>query len=322
MRERLAQLPTRLQITGHSSQLEKLYTPVRGVESPLAMVLNRGLIPPKYERPSSPDIFLNLTFEEMGLTDGQVLIWSFNLRYQSGLATGELSYKADGEVEAKKFTLELLNDSCACFILIAEGAAQESLFEDNPLLSAQFELNLRSFKFKARLLVHGKEVQKFFLITPDPETLFFQGNFRTYQRFTHALRMAAFLSGVKGQKWKLFEQKGAHAMILRAYAAKDTDSVSLNTLDQHIVEWLYRKGFQTAENIRELQDLSPTKSLIEACLMLMVLIPKDFTNNDRNLKRGELDRENQNHKDTQGHCNRCRAALPKEVGQDAQNRFC
>lgn len=93
--------------------------------------------------------------------------------------------------------------------------------------------------------------------------------------------MAAFLSGVKGQKWKLFEQKGAHAMILRANAAKDTDSVSLNRLDQHIVEWLYRKGVQTAEDIRELQDLSPTKSLIEACFMLMVLIPKDFTNIDR-----------------------------------------
>jgi hypothetical protein len=157
------------------------------------MVLNRALIPPKYDRPSSPDIFLPLTFEEMGLTDGQVLIWSFNLRYQSGLATGELSYKADGEVEVfKKLSLELLNDSCACFILIAEGAAQESLFEDNPLLSAEFELTLRSFKFKARLLVHGKEVQKVFLIIPDPETLFFPGNFRTCQRFTHALRMAAF----------------------------------------------------------------------------------------------------------------------------------
>ena len=34
--------------------------------------------------------------------------------------------------------------------------------------------------------------------------------------------MAASLSGVKGQKWKPFEQKDAHAMILRAYAAKDT----------------------------------------------------------------------------------------------------
>jgi hypothetical protein len=78
--------------------------------------------------------------------------------------------------------------------------SQESLFEDNPLLSAEFELTLRSFKFKARLLVHGKEVQKVFLIIPDPETLFFQGNFRACQRSTHALRMAAFLSGVKGQK--------------------------------------------------------------------------------------------------------------------------
>jgi hypothetical protein len=78
--------------------------------------------------------------------------------------------------------------------------SQESLFEDNPLLSAQFELTLRSFKFKARLFVHGKEVQKVFLIIPDRETLFFQGNSRACQRSTHALRMAAFLSGAKGQK--------------------------------------------------------------------------------------------------------------------------
>lgn len=43
MRDRLAQIPTRLQITGHSSQqLEKLYTPIGGVETPLAMVLNRA----------------------------------------------------------------------------------------------------------------------------------------------------------------------------------------------------------------------------------------------------------------------------------------
>ncbi|KAJ9634041.1 hypothetical protein H2204_006589 [Knufia peltigerae] len=70
-------------------------------------------------------------------------------------------------------------------------------------------------------------------------------------------------------------------MILRAYAANDLDSVSLNTLDHHIVEWLHRKGFQTAEDVRELQDLSPTKSLIEACFMLMVLIPKHYTDVDR-----------------------------------------
>lgn len=57
--------------------------------------------------------------------------------------------------------------------------------------------------------------------------------------------------------------------------------MSLNTLDHHIVEWLHRKGFQTAEDVRELQDLSPTKSLIEACFMLMVLIPKYFTGVDR-----------------------------------------
>lgn len=102
-------------------------------------------------------------------------------------------------------------------------------------------------------------MEKVRLISPPPETLFFQANFRTCQRFPHTVRMAAFLSGVKWQKWKLFEHKGPHAMILLAYAAKDTDSVSPNTLDQHIVEWLYRKGFQTAEDIRELQDLSPAK---------------------------------------------------------------
>ena len=88
------------------------------------MVLNRALITPKYDRPSPPDSFLPLTFEEMGLTDGQVLIWPFNLRYQSGVAPREPSYETDGAVETfKQFSLELLNDSSACFVLIAEGAA-------------------------------------------------------------------------------------------------------------------------------------------------------------------------------------------------------
>jgi hypothetical protein len=50
--------------------------------------------------------------------------------------------------------------------------------------------------------------------------------------------------------------------------------VSLNTLDHHIVEWLHRKGFHTAEDIRELQDACQTDSLIKACFMLMVLVPR------------------------------------------------
>lgn len=215
MRDRLDQLRTQLRISETSSPLKELYTPVGSVESPLAMVLNQALIPPKYDRPSSPGSFLPLTFEEMGLTDGQVLIWPFNLRHRSSFTPGDLSSKGDDEAKAfKMFSFELINDSHAQFILIAEGVAEESIFKDNPLLSAKFELTLRSFNIKTRLQIRGNEVQRVFLIIPDLETLFFQGNFRACQRFTHTLRMAGSLSGVKGQKWKLFEHKGDHTMIL------------------------------------------------------------------------------------------------------------
>jgi hypothetical protein len=113
-------------------------------------------------------------------------------------------------------------------------------------------------------------------------------------------------------------------MILLAYAAKDTDSVSLNTLDRHIVEWLYRKGFQTAEDIRELQDLSTTKSLIEACFMLMVPIPKDFTNIDRKVleARGARSRKSKPQKIPKDTAIAVRQLFQKKLDKMLQNRFC
>lgn len=99
------------------------------------MVLNQALIPPKYDQPGSPDSFLPLTFEEMGLADGQVLIWPLNLRHRSSFAQENLPSKGNDEAEAfKMFSFELLNGSRAHFVLVAEGVAEESTFQDNPLL--------------------------------------------------------------------------------------------------------------------------------------------------------------------------------------------
>jgi hypothetical protein len=319
--DRLCQLRTELHNTGVSLSLDKFYRPVGSLDSPLAMVLNRALLP-KHDRPNSQNSFLPTTFVEMGLTDGQTLIWPFNLRNRSGDTTEILRSEADSQATAfKNFSLGLLKDSRASFILITDGAAEESLFQDNPLLSPEFKVSLRSFEVKARLFAHDNKVQKVFLIIPDPGSLYSRGNWRSCQRFTHNLRMAAFLSGAQRTKWKLFEHRGAHAMILRAYAAKDIESMSLNTLDQFIVDWLYRKGFRTAKDVQELQDLSPTKSLADACFMLMGAAPQ--TKNQRCRSCGTSDQGHsftwfrpakfETTKDSAGGCRCCEAALREEI---------
>ncbi len=122
--------------------------------------------------PSSPDSFLPLAFEKMGLTDRQLLIWPFNLRHRSSLAPGDVSLENDNEAEVfKRFSFGLLNDSQAQFVLVAEGVAKEFIFNNNPQLSAEFKLSLRSFGIKARLQTRATKVQRVFLIIPDPETL-------------------------------------------------------------------------------------------------------------------------------------------------------
>ncbi|KAI1629278.1 hypothetical protein EDD37DRAFT_604169 [Exophiala viscosa] len=200
----------------------------------------------------------------MGLTDGQILIWPFDLRNPSNISTHLTvlpSQPTTSQSTAfKDFSLGLLHDSRATFILVTEGLTKEYLFDANPLLSAEFQISLRSFKVKARLFIRDYKVQKIILVIPDLERLYVQGDWRSCQRFTHNLRMAALLSGVQGnKKWKLFEHGGAHSMILQAWAAKDIESISLNTLDHFI----------------ELQDIAPAKSLIEACFLLMIFLPKN-----------------------------------------------
>ncbi|KIW69184.1 hypothetical protein PV04_05077 [Phialophora macrospora] len=178
MEDRLDQLRTQLHINETVPPLGKLYTPVGNVKSSLAIILNKPFILPKYDLPSSPDSFLPLAFEKMGLTDGQLLIWPFNLRHRSSLAPGDVSLENDDEAEAfKRFSFGLLNDSQAQFVLVAEGVAERFIFNNNPQLSAEFELSLRSFRIKARLQTRATEVQRVFLIIPDPETLFFHGKF-------------------------------------------------------------------------------------------------------------------------------------------------
>ncbi|KAK5024211.1 hypothetical protein LTR13_010994 [Exophiala sideris] len=291
--DRLRDLQAQLHRSGVSLLRDEFYTPIGDLNSPLVIVLNQALLP-KYDRRSSATSFLPITFEEMGLTDGQILIWPFNLQSQSSNTTEVqvLPSQANSEGTAfKDFSQGLFHDSRATFILITEGLAERSLLNTNALLSPEFQITLRSFKVKTRLLIRDNRVQKVVLVIPDLVCLYSQGDWRSCQRFTHSLRMATLLSGAQGNKWRLFEHRGAHGMILRAYAAKDLESVSLNTLDHFIVDWLYRKGFRTAQDVEELQDLAPTKSLAEACFMLMVLLPKDtFKQIDRKVFEVRKDR--------------------------------
>lgn len=133
MEDRLDQLRTQLYINETGPPLGKLYTPVGNVKSSLAIILNKPFILPKYDLPSSPDSFLPLAFEKMGLTDGQLLIWPFNLRHRSSLAPGDVSPENDDEAEEfKRFSFGLLNDSQAQFVLVVEGVAEEFIFNNNP----------------------------------------------------------------------------------------------------------------------------------------------------------------------------------------------
>ncbi|KIW75182.1 hypothetical protein Z517_11955 [Fonsecaea pedrosoi CBS 271.37] len=308
--DRLRQLRTDLSDT---SLLDKIYRPVGSLDSPISMVLNRALLP-KHDRPNSQESFLPVAFVEMGLTDGQTLIWPFDLRNRSGNTPEVISGQANREATAfKNFSLGLLKDSRASFILITEGAAEESLFQDNPLLSAEFKGTLRSYEVRARLFVRGGKIQKVFMVIPDPESLYSRGNWRSCQRFTHNLRMAAFLSGARRAKWKLFEHRSAHAMILRAYAAKDMEMVSLNTLDHFIVDWLYRKGFRTAEDAQELQDLSPIKSLPDACFMSMVLLPKQTKHGINDVDRAVLQVRETRSRGSDPRCSSPRKIAPEDA---------
>jgi hypothetical protein len=110
---------------------------------------------------------------QMGLNAGNTLMWPFNLRRSPIFRPDEVSTEAT-EIEAAHFrdySLSLIAASSAQFVLICDGIGQRYLFDEAQGLSPPIEIVLRGYNVVLRLMLDGTQIQRVFVVIPDPRKI-------------------------------------------------------------------------------------------------------------------------------------------------------
>lgn len=76
----------------------------------------------------------------------------------------------------KEFVVSLLTASSVRFPLISEGAAEQHVFKQFPLLSKPLKLTLRSYEIPIRLALEGEQFREIFITIPNPAKLTLANN--------------------------------------------------------------------------------------------------------------------------------------------------
>ena len=211
---------------------------------------------------------------EMGLNAGNTLMWSFSLRQSRILRPDEISTEAAIEAAYfRDYSLSLIRASSARFILISDEIEQRYLFNEAQGLSPPIEIMLRGYNVVFRLMLDGAQIQRVFVVIPDPRKFANGGDWRSRQKFTEIMRLATILTKMSAINYNFFENHHAHDCIFRALVEERTSGIPLEIeqLDSEIRQWLDRKGFRTNEDIDELAKL--VGSLAEGLFILLCTLP-------------------------------------------------
>jgi hypothetical protein len=269
-------------ISQHLSREVPLEKPLGSLTSRIAIILSgvetfrsdkRLVVSPT---PGNHDEAIPYGIREMGLNAGNTLIWPFNLG-QSRISRPDKMPIEAAAIEAtyfRDYSLSLIAASSARFILICDEIEQRYLFDEAQGLSPPIEINLRGYNVVFRLMLDGAQIQRVFVVIPDPRKIISGGDWRSRQKFAQVIRLATILTKMDAIDYNFFENHLAHECIFRALAEERTSGTPLeiDQLDFGTRQWLGHKGFQTDEDIEELTTL--VGSLAEGLFVLLCSLPQ------------------------------------------------
>lgn len=225
------------------------------------------------------DQFLPRGLREVGLNAENALIWPFNLRQSRIFKPDEMSTEM-AATEAAYFTdysFSLIAASSARFILICEGIQERYMFDQAQGLSPTIGITIRGCNVAFRLMLDGNNIQRVFIVMPDPKKLMRGGNWRSAHKFAQIIRLATILTKMEAIDYNFFENNSSCASILRGVVEEKTSGtpLTIQLLDSGLRHWLTRKGFETDEDIEELVKLVGG-SLAEGLFVLLCCLPRRY----------------------------------------------
>jgi hypothetical protein len=137
-----------------------------------------GMVSPT---PNNHDEVIPYGIHQMGLNAGNTLLWPFNLRQSPIFRPNEMSTEA-AEIEAAHFrdySLSLIAASSARFVLICDEIGKRYLFDEAQGLSPPMEIMLRGYNVVLRLMLNGTQIQRVFVVIPDPRKFMRGGDWRS-----------------------------------------------------------------------------------------------------------------------------------------------
>jgi hypothetical protein len=225
--------------------------------------------------PNNHDEVVPYGIREMGLNAGNTLMWPFNLRQSRISKPDEMSTEVAATEAAyfRDYSLSLIAASSARFILCDE-IGQRYLFDEAQGLSPPIEIILSGYNVIFRLMFNGTQIQRVFVVIPDPRKIMRGGDWRSSQKFAQIMRLATTLTKIDAINHNFFENNRACACIFNAIAEEKAfgTPLTMEQLGSGTRQWLARKGFQTNEDIEELTKL--VGSLAEGLFVLLCSLPQ------------------------------------------------
>jgi hypothetical protein len=172
-----------------------LLKPLGSLASRIAIIVS-GVDTLRSDMGPNHDELVPYGMRQMGLNAGNSLLWPFNLRQSPISKPNEMSTEA-AEIETayfRDYSLSLIAASSARFVLICDETGKRYLFDDAQELSPPIEITLRGYNVALRLMLNGRQIQRVFIVMPDPRKIMRVGHWRSAQKFAQIMRLATILT--------------------------------------------------------------------------------------------------------------------------------
>lgn len=239
--------------------------PIGTLSGKIAIVFGHSDLNRSHSGPSEDASTLPFKLQHTGLIANNSLIWSVDLGASSSLQPPKSPIKQRLHDNIARFTL-------ASVVLVSGNLAQQYItLPTNNNLSDPMHFVRRGQRTNFKLQIQNNSIKRLYIDVPDLSAVAYRSNWRVCLSMSRALRLASMILGMD-IKHRYYEISSAKTQVFLALNA-DTQGLrmEISMLGDFFKSWLWRRGFQNDEEIRELVNASGT-SLSRALHLLYCVL--------------------------------------------------
>jgi len=213
--------------------------------------------------------------DKVGLTTQNSLVWSSNFGLASKTEISELLANSPSLYnKLKDLSAEILDASSAKIVILCGTHTQSiiSEYREKLNLSERRLLKFQGQEISLHLDIRDRKIRRIYLDTPKLLDVAFGHGWEKRRNMSSVLKISSLFLKLKNFHYRFYERAYAKDGMFDALGrAKRGEKITPDSLNDALIDWLACRGFETAEDFRELAEIGDGSLGVSVHILFQVL---------------------------------------------------